>query len=130
MLLSFSIHDPFLALLTTFLVLVTPFPRIFIIKGSANNGIIPPSCPFPALVTPFSDIAFINEETIGCNNEKALGTINEAAISAIIAPRNPPSCCFISCFTVSVTPSINRPDFHSGSAVLTISSISSFKMNS
>ena len=75
-------------------------------------------------------VIFINEETIGCKNEKAIGTINEAAISAIIAPRNPPSCCFISCFTVSVTPSINRPDFHSGSAVLTISSISSFKMNS
>ena len=28
-------------------------------------------------------------------------------------PRNPPSCCFTSCFTVSLTPLINTPEFFS-----------------
>ena len=38
----------------------------FIIKGNANNGRIPPSCPFLALMTPFSDIAFINRKATVC----------------------------------------------------------------
>ena len=46
--------------------LVTPFPRTFVIKGNANNGRNPPFSPFPALMTSFSGIAFINDETIGC----------------------------------------------------------------
>ena len=39
-------------------------------KDNANNGRIPPSCPFLALMTPFPDIAFINEKATGCTNEK------------------------------------------------------------
>ena len=62
-------------------------------------------------MTPFPEIAFINEETTGCINEETIGAINEAAIGAIIAPRNSPFCFLISCFTASVAPSINRPDF-------------------
>ena len=80
-------------------------------------------------MTPFPNIALINEKLTGCINEEAIGAIYEAAIGAIIALRNPPSCFFISCFTVSVAPSSNRPDFYSGSRFLMIFSISSFEMN-
>ena len=60
--------------------LLTPFPEMaFVTKFNANNGRNPSSCPFP-----FRDIEFINED--------AIDAINEAAIGAIIAPRNPPSC--------------------------------------
>ena len=48
---------------------------------------------------------------------------------AIIVPSNPPSYFFISCFTVSFAPSINKPDFSSDSTILVISFISSFEMN-
>ena len=73
-------------LLYTIPALINPFPDIaFTIKGNANNGRDPPSCPF---MSPFSDIAFINEEATGC--------INEAATGIIIAPRNTSSCFFIS----------------------------------
>ena len=44
----------------------------FIIQVSANNGRISPSCPFPALLIPFLDIAFINEGPAGCINEKSI----------------------------------------------------------
>ena len=71
-------------------------PRTFIIKGNANNG-SPPLCPLPV-------IAFINEETTGFINEEIIGAINEAVIGGIKAPRIPPSCFFISCFTVSIPP--------------------------
>ena len=81
--------------------LVTPFTKTLIIKGITNSGIIPTSCPSPALLTPFPDAAFINEEATGC--------INQATIGTIIGPRNPPSCFLISCFTVSVAPSVKRP---------------------
>ena len=80
-------------------------------------------------MTPFPNIALINEKLTGRINEEAIGAIYEAAIGAIIALRNPPSCFFISCFTVSVAPSSNRPDFYSGSRFLMIFSISSFEMN-
>ena len=74
-------------------------------------------------------IEFINEEAIGCINEEAIGAINEAAVGAITEGRNPPFCFFISYFTVSLAPSINRPDFSYDSAILIISSISSFETN-
>ena len=45
------------------------------------------------------------------------------------APRNPPSCFFISCFTVSVTPSVNTTKFSNDFVILIISFISSFKIN-
>ena len=68
-------------------VLVTSFPRTFIIKGNTNNGTNTPSCQVPV-------IAFIREEAAGCSNEEAIGAINEAAIGDIISPRNLLSCSF------------------------------------
>ena len=102
--------------------LLITFPNTFIIKGSGNNGRNTPSCPFQV-------IKFINEEAIGCNNKEVIGAIHEASIGAIIAGRNPLSCFFISCFTISLAPSINRPDFSSDSTILIISYISSFEIN-
>ena len=75
----------------------------------------PSSCPFHILMTPFPDISFINKER--------MGAINESAVRTIIAPKNPPSCFFISCFAVSVGPSVNRSESSSDSTVLIISSI-------
>ena len=89
--------------------LLTLFPITFIIKGNANNRRNPPSCPFPV-------IAFIKEEA------------TDAVIGAIIAPRNPPCCSFISCFTISVAPLVNRPNFSSDSTILIMSSVSSFEI--
>ena len=74
-------------------------------------------------MTPFADIVFINEEATGCINEEAIGAINKTATSAILVPRNL-SCFFILGFTVSVTSSINRPDFSRHSTILIISLIS------
>ena len=78
------------------------------------------SCPFPALMTPSPDIAFINEEATYCVNS----AIIEAVISAIIVPTNHLLVFFISYFTVSVGPSINRPDFSSYPIILIISFVS------
>ena len=55
--------------------------------------------PPPVLLTPLPVIPFTIEEITGYTKE--------AAKDANKAPRNPPSCFFISSFTVSVTPSIN-----------------------
>ena len=44
-------------------------------------------------------------------------------------PRNPLSYFFISCFTVSVTPSINTPESSYDFMILIISFISSFEVN-
>ena len=57
--------------------------------------------PFPALVIHLLLIPFTTEEIDDCFNEAAKGSNK--------APRNLPSCFFISDFTVSVTPSINTP---------------------
>ena len=64
---------------------LTPFPRIFIIKGDVNNGRNPPFYPF--LV-----IAFISEEATGSFNEESIGAVNEAIKAAIVVPRSPPPC--------------------------------------
>ena len=80
-------------------------------------------------MTPFPDITFINEEATGCINEEAIDAINEEAIDAIIVSRNQSSCFFISCFTISVVPSIKIPDFPSDSMILLASSISSSLQN-
>ena len=69
------------------------------------------------------------EEDTGCINEEAIGAINEPAIGAIIALKNPSPCFSISFFTVSVAPSINRPEYSSDFIILVIASISSFEMN-
>ena len=98
---------PLPALLTPFPALITPFSDItFIIKGNANNGRNLPLFPFPV-------IAFIKEETEDCINGETISAIKEAAIGAIIPLRNPPSCFFISCFTVSVAPPIDKLVFSS-----------------
>ena len=70
-------------------VLVTPFPRTFIIRGNANNERNPPFCTFPAVLTRFPVTALINEKASRSINEEATGGYNEGAI---IAERNAPSC--------------------------------------
>ena len=84
---------------------------------------------FPALITSFPDIEFINEEATGCIDEEAVGAIYEVAKGAIIGARNLPSYFFISCFNVSIALSINGPEFYSDFTILIILSISSFEMN-
>ena len=97
-------------LICPFSAVVTPFPSPFIIKGNARRKVNEGGNHFSVLLTPFPDIAFIKKEATGCINEEAIDAINEAAIGAIIAPRySLTSLYFISCFTVSVARSINRP---------------------
>ena len=52
-------------------------------------------------------LTYFNEEATGCINKEVLDAISEPAIGAIIVPTNPLSCFFISCFTVSLAPSID-----------------------
>ena len=100
------------------------FPRLlviaFIIKGKTNDGRNPPSCPFPALMTPFPVIVFINEEATDCINEEALDVINEAAIGAIIAGLdgnklvevwNIACHIYLCCFRRVVNSTLNRTTF-------------------
>ena len=72
-------------LLYPFPALVNYFRRTFIIKSNTNNEKNPHSCPFPATMTRFPDISFINEEATGYINEEVIGVINEAAIGVIMA---------------------------------------------
>ena len=49
-------------------------------------------------MTPFPDIAFINEEATDCIIEKTIGAVNnsnEATIAAIIVLTSSPSCFFL-----------------------------------
>ena len=64
-------------------------------------------------------IPFSTEEITGCTNEATNGG-NEV-------PRYLPSCFFISCFTVSVTQSINTPESFNDFMIL-MSFISSFEI--
>ena len=64
----------------------------------------------------------MDEEATGSINKESISAINEAAIGAIKAGKTPPVCVFISCFTISVTPSINRPEFSSDFTIILISS--------
>ena len=61
--------------------------------------------------------------------EKITGYTNEAAKSSSKAQRNPPSYTFISCFTVSVTPSVNTPEASNDFMILIISFKCSFEIN-
>ena len=82
-------NEQFLSiLLYPLTVLLTPFPRIFVIKDNPNNERNLPSYLFPV-------IAFINEEATSCINEEVVGTMNTAATGAIIDLRNSPSWIFI-----------------------------------
>ena len=108
----------------------TPLRKmLFNNKSAADNWRNPPSCLFLAFLTPFSVIAFINDEATGCNQWRSHEFQDEAAIGPITGGRNPPSCFFILCFTVSHAPSFNRSDFFSDSMLLMISTISSFETN-
>ena len=71
-------------------------------------------------MTPLQKILFTKEVTTGCINETAMDANNGA--------RNPLSSFFISCFTFSITPSINAAESSSDFLILIITSISSFKM--
>ena len=53
---------------------------------------------------------------------------NEVAKGAKKNPRSPPSCFFMSCFTVSVIPSINTPEYFNYFMIWLISFISSFEI--
>ena len=77
--------------------------------------------PLPALLNPLPLMPFTTEEIIGCTNEAVKGTNK--------TPRNPPSCFFISCFTASVTPSINTHEPSNDFTILILSFISSFEIN-
>ena len=101
--------------------LLSPFSRTFINKNNTNNRRSPSPCPFPALLTLFPVIAFLDQEATNYVNEEAIDAITEAAMGAIIGPRIPLSCFFISCFTVSIAPSINRSDFSGDFTILIIS---------
>ena len=47
--------------------------------------------PFPAFLTPFPKIPFVNEEATGCINEEPIGAIKETAKVTIKAGRTLPS---------------------------------------
>ena len=66
--------------------------------------------PLSALLTLLPLIRFTTEEISGCTNEATKGTNK--------APRNLSFCSFISCFTVSVNPSINTPESSNDFVVL------------
>ena len=72
-------------------------------------------------LTPILLILFTTEEITSYTNETA--TVSKKAL------RNPPSCFFISCFHVIVTPSINTPESSNVFIVLIMSFISSLKIN-
>ena len=75
----------------------------------------------PALLTSLPLVPSTTGEITDC--------INEAAKGANKAPRNPPSCYFISSCTVSVTPSINTPKSSNDFIIFIISLISSLELN-
>ena len=76
--------------------------------------------PLPAFLTPLLLIPFTTEEITGCTNEASTGVDK--------IPKKLPSCCFISCFTVSVTPLINRTESSNDFLMLMIPFISSFEI--
>ena len=75
--------------------------------------------PLPDLLTSFSLSTLSTEEVTGCSIE--------ASKVAYKAPRNPRFCFFVSCFTVSVTASLNTPKSSNDFMILILSFISSFK---
>ena len=77
--------------------------------------------PLHALLIPLPPIPPTTEKITGCTNEAAKG--------ANKAQRKPPSCFFISCFTVTATLSINTPESSNDFMILIISFRSSFEIN-
>ena len=52
-----------------------------------------------------------NEVNVAIEIQPVTVETNEVAKGAKKDPRSPPSCFFMSCFTVSVIPSINTPEY-------------------
>ena len=77
--------------------------------------------PLSALLTFLPLIPSITEEITGFTSKAVKG--------ANKAPKIPPSCVLISCFTVSVTSSTNRPESSDSFMILIISFISSLEIN-
>ena len=73
---------------------------------------------FPALLTLLPLILFTTGEITGCAKKAAKG--------ANKVPRNPCFCFSISCFTVSVTPSINTTEFSSDFFMILIITVQNF----
>lgn len=83
---------------------LTCFSRTFIITGNSNYGRIPSSCSFPAFVTSFSYVPFINEQDTGCINVEAIVAVNKGSKGVIITPRNlPPSFFYFMFYSFSYT---------------------------
>ena len=72
---------------------------LILLKGCSGTKTFLFAYPLLALLTPLTLIAFTTEDVTGCTIEAAIGSNK--------GPRNLRSCFFISCFTVSVTLSIN-----------------------
>ena len=103
---------------------VTLFKDVaFIIKGNANNGRNPSYYPFPVLMIPFPDKAFINEKTTGCVYRKV---VIEAAIAAFIVPRSLSFCFSFHVLLFQLQHRLIARIFSSDLNILMILSISSF----
>ena len=76
--------------------------------------------PLLAFLTPLLLIPFTTEEITGWTNEASTGVDK--------IPKKLPLCVFISCFTVSVTPLINRTESCNDFIMLMIPFISSFEI--
>ena len=98
----------------------------FIIKGNAENGRNPSYYPFPVLMIPFPDKAFINEKTTGCVYRKP---DIEDAIGAFIVPRSLPSFFLFHVLLFQVHHRLIDRIFPSDLNILMILSISSFAIN-
>ena len=106
---------------------VTLFKDVaFIIKGNANNGRNPSYYPFPVLMIPFPDKAFINEKATGCVYGKV---VIEAAIAAFIVPRSLPSLFLFHVLLFQLHHRLIDRIFPSDLNILMILSISSFAIN-
>ena len=81
------------------------------------------------LITPFPVIAFINDKATGCINEEVMMLSMKQAQVLPMQEEIHLLVFFISCFTFSLAPSINKPEFSSDSTILIISSKSSFNIN-
>ena len=78
---------------------------------------------FIHLVTPLPLLPFTTEEILDCTNEVARGSKKSSKKSAFLF------FLFLSCFTVSVTPSLYRPGSSNDFMILLISFIFSFEIN-
>ena len=90
-------------------------------KGWSGNKNLYSYILFLLYLTPIPLIFFTTEEITDCNTEKAKYGNK--------TPRNPRSCFFTLCFTVSVTLSIDTPKYFNDFMILILSFIPSFEIN-